>query len=264
MLIIDGTTRRSRALAAATLLVMAGWPTPFAADQLAADQPPAERHPVKVGSKGRPALVRLSKEYGVWFDLERRLVVIDGEVSLREGPLELFACLKNSKEHESIVAVDAKAWLVHTALLLTGAQVGHPVQYDLKYVPAAGTAVDVLVLWMDKDKKRHRVHARDWIRNVNTQKAMKGAWVFAGSGFYVDEETGRRFYLAEEGDLICVSNFTTATLDLPIQSGQDNANLLFEAFTERIPPRGTKVRIVLIPKLAKKKGKGRQNSGPQP
>jgi hypothetical protein len=37
-------------------------------------------------------------------------------------------------------------------------------------------------------------------------------------------------------------------LDLPVESSQDNAQLLHEAFTDHIPPLGTRVRLVLTPK----------------
>jgi hypothetical protein len=37
-------------------------------------------------------------------------------------------------------------------------------------------------------------------------------------------------------------------LDLPVKSSQDNQELLYEAFTEHIPPLGTRVRLVLTPK----------------
>ena len=63
-----------------------------------------------------------------------------------------------------------------------------------------------------------------------------------------DEETGQEHYKANGGDLVCVSNFPTATLDLPVESSQANADLMFEAFTDRVPPRGTKVRVVFIPR----------------
>jgi len=42
-----------------------------------------------------------------------------------------------------------------------------------------------------------------------------------------------------------VSNFPTATLDLPIESSQSNEALLFEVFEERVPPRGTPVEMLL-------------------
>jgi hypothetical protein len=80
---------------------------------------------------------------------------------------------------------------------------------------------------------------------------MEQDWVFAGSGFWTDEETGKKHYYAEQGDLICVSNFATAMLDVPIPSSQSADQLMFEAFTERVPPKGTKVRLVLIPRQEK-------------
>lgn len=82
---------------------------------------------------------------------------------------------------------------------------------------------------------------------------LKADWVFGGSGFFVDDKTGEKFYLAEEGNLICVANFASATIDLEIPSTAANDELLYEAFTERIPPVGTKVLIELIPRTADKK-----------
>ena len=76
---------------------------------------------------------------------------------------------------------------------------------------------------------------------------MKADWVFAGSGFYTDEDTGKKFYLAEDGDLICVANFAGATVDVSVESSSQGEGLLFEAFTERIPPKGTPVTLELIP-----------------
>jgi hypothetical protein len=73
--------------------------------------------------------------------------------------------------------------------------------------------------------------------------------VFAGSGFYKDPETGREYYMAEVGDFICVSNFSTAMLDIPVESSEANEGLLFEANPEKVPRLGTPVRLVLKPKL---------------
>jgi len=211
-------------------------------------------------AKDPPGLVRLGKTTPVWIDPKRKLVLVDGKVVLREGQLEMFACPKQTKEHESIVSVDCKAHVVHAGLLAVGAKIGHPVKYDPKYVPAAGTEIEILILWTDKEGKRHKDRAQKWIRNVKTGKAMAHNWVFAGSGFWSDEQTGIRHYHADAGDMICVSNFSTAMLDLPISSSQSNEALLFDAFTKNIPPKGTKVRLVLVPKLKKKDGEKKAKS----
>jgi len=78
-------------------------------------------------------------------------------------------------------------------------------------------------------------------------KELDAGWVFAGSGFYKDTKTGEEFYKAEEGDLICVANFATATIDIAVPSSASNSELLYEAYTERIPPVGTQVTIELVP-----------------
>ncbi|MFO0818834.1 MAG: YdjY domain-containing protein [Pirellulales bacterium] len=193
-----------------------------------------------------PGFRRISKEHAVWINTERKMVVVDGKVCLRQGPLEMFACPRKSKEHESIVAVSSDAMTIHAGLLAVGGKSGNPVRFAPEYKAATGSKVDIMVLWTDKDGKRQQMPAQKWIRHTQTKKELEYSWVFAGSAFFVDEETKQRHYQAEAGDLVCVSNFPTATLDLPVESSQANAQLEFEAFTENIPPVGTPVRIAFL------------------
>lgn len=192
---------------------------------------------------------RLSPTEEVWIKRDENKVFIGGQVALRRGMLEMFACPKGTKEHESVVAVNSKASTVHAALLAVGAIPGTPVSYDTEYHPPTGTEIGITVEWKDPDGNWHSADAREWVRNVRTEKQLDVPWVFAGSGFYVDEETKKQHYLAESGDLICVSNFSSAMLDLPVESSQAEAGLLFEAFTDRVPALGTPVRLTLTPKL---------------
>ncbi|MEO1498320.1 MAG: YdjY domain-containing protein [Planctomycetota bacterium] len=192
-----------------------------------------------------PSARRLDPEQSVWVDTKAALVYVDGEVTQREGVLEMFACPKSTKEHESVVAVDADAFLVHTALLTIGAEPGSPVKFDPEYEPPRGAGIRVEVRWTDAAGDARTARAQDWVRNIDTGAAMRLPFVFAGSLFRVDPQTGEQEYLADYGDLICVSNFGTAMLDVPAPSTQSNAGLLFEPFTERVPPLGTPVRLVL-------------------
>jgi hypothetical protein len=226
------------------LSLYAAWPA--AGDDVNAKQG-AQRAP----AKDPPGMKRLMKGYDVWIDPAHKRVVVDGSVCLREGQLEMFACPRGTKEHEAVVAVDTWVYAVHAGLLAVGAEAGTPVQYQPTYKPATGTEVDVQVVWRDKNGNVHRNRAQDWIRNIKTGKPMEHPWVFAGSGFWEDETTGTKSYLAESGDFICVSNFPSAMLDLPVESSQSNEELLYEAYTEHIPPIGTRVRLVLTPKLKK-------------
>jgi hypothetical protein len=212
-----------------------------------------EAKPEESPALGDPkGLTRVTKDYDIWIDEKRKAVIVDGEVCLREGQLEMFACPKGSKEHESVVAVNAKPRFVHAALLAVGAKSGTPVKFDPKYAPATGQIVDIWVLWKDEKGENQKIKAQEWIKQVKTGKAMPYNFVFAGSGFWKDDD-GKEYYYADGGDFICVSNFATAMLDLPVESSQDNTGLLFVANTEKIPPKGTKVRLVLMPRPAEKK-----------
>jgi hypothetical protein len=206
--------------------------------------PPARLEPEK-------GWLRVAKNYEVWVDYQKRQVIAGGRICLREGLLEMFACPKGTKEHESIVSVHAPARFVHGALLALGAQPGPPVQFEPIYKPAQGTEIVVEVFWRDADGKEHRVNAQEWVKHVKTGEALAYPWVFAGSGFWTDEEGKERFYYADGGDFICVSNFSTATMDLPIESSAANDALMFCAFTDRIPPRDTPVLLFMTPKLEK-------------
>jgi hypothetical protein len=208
-----------------------------------------------------PDAKRLSKEDRVWVDAKGHKVYVDGAIALREGYLEMFACLQGTKEHESIVAVLSRAATVHAALLAVGAVPGKPVQFSPDFRPPTGTEIDVEVHWVDEEQKWHKARAQDWIRDVKTKKRMTQPWVFAGSGFWIDEKTGKKYYMAEAGDLICVSNFTTAMLDVPIESSHENDALSFEAMPDVIPILGTPVRLVLTPKLKPKDSAAKRSNG---
>ena len=215
---------------------------PTAAENRAAAETPLP------GDPAPPELKRLSQTGEIWLDTKRKAVVIDGQVCLREGNLEMFACPKESKEHESVVSLNCLPQDAHAGLLAAGAKPGKPVRFDPKYEPASGDVIDVFVLWRDEQGKKRQAKAQEWVKNIKTEKALAYDWVFAGSGFWKDEDTGKEHYQANGGDFICVSNFPSAMLDLPIESSMANGELMFHAFTENIPPKGTKVRVVLIPR----------------
>lgn len=217
--------------------------------------------PVRLPKLPEPeGATRLSPKFDVWLDAKRGAVLVDGQVSLRRGMLEMFACIRNTKEHESVVTADTQAFLVHAGLLRLGAEPGHPAQFVPEFKPPTGTEIDITVEWRDADGKLQTAKAQDWIRDLKTGKAMTYPFVFAGSRFWTDAETGKQYYQAEGGDFICVSNFGTASLDIPVESSQSNDALEFEAFTERIPPLGTPVRLVLKPVLKNAASKEQQST----
>lgn len=196
---------------------------------------------------GPPPHAKALSPRNVWIDRDKQRVYVDGYVAMQEGPLEEFACPMGTKEHESIVGSLARASEVHAALLAVGARSGTPVQVIPRFLPATGQRIRIWVCYRDKDQVFHAVDAKTWVRKAGTDEQMDIDWVFAGSGFWKDPDDGSEFYQADSGDMICLSNFSTAMLDVPIVSSADEDDLLFLAFTERIPPRGTPLRLVLVP-----------------
>ncbi|MCH2182786.1 MAG: YdjY domain-containing protein [Mariniblastus sp.] len=188
--------------------------------------------------------VRLSKQHEIWIDMKAKQVMVAGQICLDRGGLEVFACPRQTKEHESVVSVNALALELHTCLIAIGADPGKPVQWTPEYQPANGPKIKIQVRWSEENQQVTR-NAKELVRNFDTKKELDMDWVFCGSQFYVNPEDGSKVYYGDSGEMICLSNFSTATLDLPIESSGSNESLLFEANTEKIPPLGTKVYLVL-------------------
>jgi len=192
-----------------------------------------------------PELKRLSPTEDVWIDSKGKRVVVGGTIAVDKGPIEYFACPRGTKEHESIVATRSKAQLVHVGLLAIGLIPGKPVSFEPDYVAATGPVIRVTMRWQDTAGQVHELPAQQWIRDTRTGMPMQEDWVFAGSAFWKDPSDGKEYYQADGGDLVCLSNFPTAMLDLTIESSQSNDALLFDAFEGRVPPKGTDVEMIL-------------------
>ena len=194
----------------------------------------------------------------VWLEVQgdKRRVRVNGYVCLREGALEQLVTRKNTKEHEAIIAVDADARKIHEALLLAGAEPGTPVRFVPEYQAATGQTIKVTLQYEDNGRLV-TVPGQRWVKDTKTGKEMAVDWVFAGSQLVDNplDPDHPKSYLANDGDVICVSNFDTAMLDLPIESSQKNSELEFAAWTERIPPLQTKVTVILDPAPRPKKDK---------
>jgi hypothetical protein len=193
-----------------------------------------------------PSGKKLLDEGRVWIDRDEQAVIVDGYICQRNAPLEMFACPTGTKEHESIVSVFTKSQFVHAALLAVGGVSGKPVAFEPKFVPASGTTIRIYALWHDADGNTQGTLAQNWIRQTGKETPMVWDWVFAGSKIYKDPETGKETYLGNSGELICVANFMTSTMDVAVKSDAANSGLVFEAFTDRIPKRNTPIRLVMV------------------
>jgi hypothetical protein len=209
----------------------------------------------KAKEKAPPKRTEIVKGSKVFLEVDgdTRRVVFTAEVCRRTDVLEQLLCRKKTKEHEAILAADIDARVVHTGLVLAGAEPGSPVKFDPKRTPPRGTTIKVLLQYEEKGKTV-TVPAQQWVKNVKSGKELNHEWVFAGS-FLIPNPANPKappMYAANDGDVICVANFEAAMLDLPIESSKDAGDLLWEAYTERIPQLETRVTVILEPVLKKK------------
>ncbi len=258
------------------------------------------------------AAVPLNPQKTVLLDKPNGRLFLRTAVCLREGLLEMFLCKKQSKEHESILAIDSSAQVIHAGLLAAGATPGRPAQFQPQFQPPQGDRIDVWVHWTDADGKPQQATAQSWVRSLTRRyyaekigplpagltlpketelrydpaqgeliwfgimtseqeqelgklsadekfrtalksfreksqpRGMEADFIFAGSSF-VKNPDGQEWYAAEAGNLICVANFSDATIDVSIRSSDVNADASFEPNTPVLPPLKTPVVVELIP-----------------
>ena len=203
---------------------------------------------------------------GVAINTQERCVDVESSVCLHRGTLELVACTKGTKEHESIVAIEAKAMHVHAALLLLGAKPGHPAMRKLIGEPAerwidlppTGGPVDVCLVLKGKEGKMVEHPISEFITPSRTQSdkpdpADKEStfptcdFLFAGSVLYGDGPGPRRYLSDESGNVISLSTFGDELLCLSGIHSQDNAALEWEVNATNLPPIGSNVTLRLRP-----------------
>jgi hypothetical protein len=229
-----------------------------ASDQIAQNNVPNDDEAPHLDNKQTITIAAKWKRLGknqIWINHEDKQVMVRGRICLQEGPLEMFACPGNTKAHESVIASEAKASEIHACLEALGFPPGKPCQWDPEYTPATGPVVKILVGWKEGDKFV-QVNAREMVRTSGTGKPLEKDWVFGGSQIYHDNVSGENIYYADSGEMVCLSNFSTAMLDVQLESSDAADGLLFEANKEKIPLPNTKVYMILVPRKAETKPTG--------
>jgi hypothetical protein len=202
--------------------------------------------PIDDGFKPDATWKSLGKD--IWFDAKTRQVIIRGRVALRDGALEHLICLKGTKDHESVISTEASPKVMHAGLLLTGAETGHPVRFEPKFEPPAGSLIEITVEWTDPKGKLNKTNAKNWVKDLKTNKLLDTDWVFAGSEVMIDNRTKEKFYAADDGDIVTVANFPSSMLDLPFRSSASDGDRVFVSNPQAVPERGTPVTVYFKPK----------------
>lgn len=188
--------------------------------------------------------------------IERR-VIIDLEVVLQKGFLEhLISRNEAGKNHESLLSSPFDAEMLYLALVGAGLQPGKPAkfineqrEYDFK--PATGEVVKVYLDYVNESGQSVVVPAQNWVVTAKEGKPLTADWVFAGSYRGVMETAQAEkhpFFGANDGRVVCLTNYGSALLDLPFESVDSDPqgdSLGYKANTPVIPKVETKVRAIL-------------------
>jgi rubredoxin len=164
---------------------------------------------------------------------KNQTVTVDGVICLREGFLELFACGNGIRAHEALISLKGRPLNINLALILLGLTPGNPIMWTEKgeVLPPCGPVVKIFLEYQ-KDGKTVRVEAHEWLDDTTTGKPAKPQkWVYCGGTW-----RSGHFLADYEGTVVCTSNFPSAILDVPFESTDKNAELLFKPHTEAIPP----------------------------
>lgn len=228
-----------------------------------------------VGWTGEPAL-KLSPEAtealrkldlpGIKLNLKERCVDVNATICLHKGLLELVACTKGTKEHESILSISARPMHIHTAMLLMGASPGTPAMRKAqegartRWVPVdpAGDSVCVSLVFAESKGKLQEYPIQkfispaqpDEISGIPAKKILAtfpASFLFAGSHL-VENGAGPRKYVCEQsGNVISISTFGDELLCLPGIHGHQNDGLAWQVNSKGLPGIGEQVILRLRP-----------------
>ena len=228
--------------------------------------PPGEATPKSLNE----ALEKLNLP-GIKINVEEWSVDVDSTVALRGGLLELVACMKDTKEHESIIAVEAKASHIHAALLLLGAEPGNPAIRkivgdgpDSRFIdkPPRGGKIDVyLVLDTDDGKKEYPVtefiqqaredfdHTGNPVEHDDEPESFPShSFLFTGSVLVEREEGQPRQYIADySGNVISLVTFGDEMMSKPGFHDDSNYALMWEVRNDKLPALDEPVILRLKP-----------------
>ena len=241
--------------------------------------------PAQEKSTAKPARKNLTLP-GLVVDFQNRCVDIEATICLDEGMLELIACTKETKEHESIVTITARPMHVHTALLLLGANNGNPAmrksvgEGGTRWVdiPPRGDSVDVYLVFKNNEGKVVEHAISDFVtRSEERPDVLAGAalgnaqqgdkkfpktFLFAGS-LLVGDGPGPRTYLADRsGSVISIVTFGDELLCLPGVHAKSNDALMWQIDATKLPEVGSKVKLRLRPQLKPDPEPGEDDSPP--
>ena len=175
-----------------------------------------------------------------------------------ENPLEFFLCLSGTVEHEAVLRSKVRPSHLHAALLMLGLEPGEPVRFSesaKKWLPPHGPPLQISVQF-EKDGQSVTLPAYRLMRDVKTRREMPPmTWIFAGSRMM----SGDVYAADKTGYIVSVVNFDFTVIDIPELASNANETLHWQTNVELMPPKGSKVTMIIEPA-----GKVQKTSAIQP
>ena len=181
----------------------------------------------------------------VVLDTSKREVTVPGEINIvgADANIEFFACGKLGKTHESILIVDAEPVHILTALAALELEPGRNLAVEGDPRVPTGAPVEIWVQWNQNDAVISR-RARELVWNAFTEQPMqKTPWVFTGGRIKNNQLTSQLFH-----NIIAVYRDPDSLFNHPLPTGTDDRT--YRVNTDVIPPKGTKVKVIIRPVTA--------------
>lgn len=211
--------------------------------------------------------LRKLKLPGIRLNIDERAIDVNATVCLHKGLLELVACTKGTKEHESIVALDARPVHIHTALLLFGARPGTPASRmvqgaeGVRWIPVkpAGDRVQVSLVFPNAEGKVQEHPIQKFIAFAQPKKIAGLApakikprrfladYLFAGSHLMKKGNGPKQYRCEQSGNVISISSFGDELLCLPEIHGHEDDGLFWEVNPQGLPAVGKPIILRLRP-----------------
>ena len=192
-----------------------------------ADVQPSQMVPMWDGNSVRVGAARVYPD--------TRTVVVSGWVNQVSGAIELLACGKGGKTHESIFVLNVDPVHLQTALLLLGLKPGTP-PTGLGQGQPAGPGQELWVDWQ-QDGEAKTARAETFVYDAQAKSALpETPWIFTGSIFLEGE-----FKASAEESLVVTYWDPWAIINIALSCGTNDEILIVN--TNTVPPLKTPVSM---------------------
>ena len=106
----------------------------------------------------------LNPDSTVLLDVKNSRVFLRTEVVCPDCLLEMLLVPEGNREHETILNIRSRAYVIHTALLALGVEPGKPAQFSPEFVPPVGPEIQIEAIWIDDKGILKKQRVQEWMR----------------------------------------------------------------------------------------------------